>query len=308
MRLIISSGKGLSWMHVSKDDMPGIDKLCKKLNLNKTALLNIFQKGYDVFMFHDFYAIVIPVIHEFEGNLKQDSILVLMKKNLIVTLCYSLSQGIIDEVVNTIRAKRKQKLDEMFILRRVLQEAHENTVKLIDKREEVIDSLVESAAILKIEIDKLVQLIMRNRRYLSKIKEVLHDFKRVLFDFDEELPIEFEKSKDLRKIYQLSAEISEELGILYTLEQKLSEALSLHDLLLSNRMNMLATKLTVIAALFLVPSLISGIFGMNNFFDPIDLFKIGSFAFNTLHLELSVICLAMLALFYIVYKKRMLKF
>ena len=316
MRIIVSGGRfgakrlvnyGWSWVHADKNNLESIDLLCRKFKITKSALLNVFQKNHDVFRFHGFFAVAIPVIHDFEGKLSVDSILVLVKRNLIITFSYSSCGAVINDVAGTVHDRVRRGFNELFILRRLLQEAHEDSIKLIDRHEEVIDRLVEGAAILKIEISDLVQLVLKNRRYLSRIKEVLHDFKRLLFDIDEELPAVFEKSGDLRKIGQLSAEVSEELNVLYTLEQKLSEALSLRDLLLTNRMNSIATKLTIIAAIFLVPTLISGIFGMNNLFDPVNLFTVGALTINTMHLEFMVIGLAMLVILYFIYNKGMLK-
>lgn len=222
--------------------------------------------------FYDFAAFHVPMMVE-EPVQHDEPALILLGERMVSTFGDCVPPDAIGEVEETIRnlISLKQEVTPSIITVRIVQE-------IIERNAVVIESIVRATTELEeryadITIDALLVEIQRIRHLQNEFYQHLSIQRHIVDLMLQHVPRHLQLTEELRTL--LSTTLSEIERQEQTLElnaRSLTDLVSLHSILLANRLNRVIVLLTAVTVTVAVPSLIANILGMYNVFSLIPLF------------------------------------
>lgn len=321
MRLLINNSKwydetpkeslkkeSLNWINCPIDEV--VD-LCNYLRLDSSALRNLLVKTSETFSLYDYFFIAMPVLQwEEGGSIVKDTLFLLVKKNVLITITTNKTLNIIEGVIPWVMkmVQRKSHVKEINLIKRIVDYVNDSLTRNLDVLDQKLSKIFDHNALLETKTEDLIQKTFEIRRILISFKEAVWKRKITVSDMLEDiegyLKLNKDEKKDLKEIY---VRLDEHTEIINTTSARLNQVIDIHGLLLSNKMNRVMSRLTIVISLLMPASVIGSIFGMNFFFDPRGLISIGSFIFNTAHLELILVLGSILVMIIYVRKKKLLQ-
>ncbi len=241
------------WIHIN--DPSNIESIQKYLNADFDLLEDILEEQRPRFTSYKRFNVLVlhyPVENFFETR-ETIQITFILFKNLVI----SISNRESNIIKNTFKKLKNIWISKNSVLSEIIDEFTEKTIDLIEMYDDIIDEITK--IILKEEYDKsLVYKIISlktNQHYLTRILNANIDAISKLMVYENIDDVYFEKNIKNRLLYAL--DINE------TIKEELDNLMSLYMSLISNKMNEKINDLTVLATAFMIPTLISGFFGMN---------------------------------------------
>jgi magnesium transporter len=241
------------WINIS--DSSNIESIQKYLKADFDLLEDILEDQRPRFTTYKRFNILVlhyPVENFFETR-ETIQITFILFKNLVI----SINNRESNIIKNAFKKLKNIWISKNSVLSEIIDEFTEKTIDLIEMYDDIIDEITK--IILKEEYDKsLIYKIISlktNQHYLTRILNANIDAITKLIVYENIDDVYFEKNIKNRLLYAL--DINE------TIKEELDNLMSLYMSLISNKMNEKINDLTVLATAFMIPTLISGFFGMN---------------------------------------------
>lgn len=225
-----------------------------------------YHRFFDFSAFHVPIGIAQPIQHI-------ETTLILLGERMVATIAKNIQPDAIEEVEETIRnlILIKQEVTPSLVAVRIVQE-------IIERNTIIIDDIVEGSLELEqtladVDINVILEKIQRFRHMQNEFYQHLTIQRHIVDMMLQQVPRHLQLNEDLRTL--LSTALSEIERQQQTLEinaRGLTDLVSLHSVLLANRLNRVIVILTAITVTVAVPSLIANMLGMYNVFNPFPLF------------------------------------
>jgi len=182
-------------------------------------------------------------------------------ENYVVTLCEK-DSPYIDEIFGRIESKNQRILANKtgFLCYLILDKVINNYFPLLDAVEEKLEGIEKE--IIKKPSKKTLRKIFRLRKNLLLMRKAVWPVREMVYELQiADMP----KSEKKSSVYyrDLYDHITRVIDLMETYREMLTEALETYLSTISNNMNEVMKVLTIVASLMMVPTLISGIYGMN---------------------------------------------
>jgi Mg2+ and Co2+ transporter CorA len=257
-------------------------------------VLEYSQKGryhrfFDFSAFHVPIMVAKPIQHT-------ETALILLGERMVATIAKSIQPDAIEEVEETIRnlISSKQEVTPSIVAVRIVQEIIERNTIIID--DIVKGSMELEQTIADVDISIILEKIQRFRHLQNEFYQHLTIQRHIVDLMLQHVPRHLQLDEDLQAF--LSTALSEIERQQQTLEinaRGLTDLVSLHSVLLANRLNRVIVILTAITVTVAVPSLIANILGMYNIFYPLPLlFLPGGIPVYTWQIQLLIMIPAMI--------------
>jgi len=150
--------------------------------------------------------------------------------------------------------------DNAFTIYSLLNEVVNHFFKAVDELETKITKI--DKIVIKSEDEKIVKDIFHLKKTLIFFHKSLIGNREVVMDLEKQLLRDIH-GKNVKKFQYLDNDIVQLIDMVDTYMSILSSSLDIHLSVVSNNMNEVMKRLTIITSFVLVPALIAGIYGMN---------------------------------------------
>ena len=267
------------------------------LSVDAKSLTRVFEQS-DRGRYHRFYefsAFHFPVMVA-QPVPDVETTLVLLGERMVATIGKNIPSDAIGEVEDTIRnlVSIEQQVTPSYVAVRIIQEIIERNIIIINSVVQTTMELEEMYA--GVDINTLLKEIQRLRRAQNELYQHLTVQRHFVDMMLQHVPRHLHITNELSTL--LSTTLSELERQQQTLElnaRNLTDLVSLHSILLANRLNRVIVILTAITVSVAVPSLVANILGMYNIFHPDPLFYLpGGFPVYTFQFQLLILIPAIL--------------
>ncbi|MFX1317609.1 MAG: CorA family divalent cation transporter [Promethearchaeota archaeon] len=200
-------------------------------------------------------------------------VLVLLGEKMVATIGKSIPPDAIVEVEETVRnlVAGEQEADPSLVAVRIVQEIIERNIPIIDEIEQATKEL--EARYADININVLLTEIQRIRSLQNEFYQHLTTQRHFIDMMLQHVPRYLQLSEELRALLDVTiSEIERQQQALEINGRNLNDLVSLHSILLANRLNHIIVILTAITVTVAIPSLVANLLGMYNVFWPFPLF------------------------------------
>jgi magnesium transporter len=274
---LIARTKKPIWVHVNVTDRAQAERwLTQDLGFHELAVEDALSTNERPALteYDDYLFLVLPAIHRTNAHEEYVEIAFFLKKNALVSVC--------DHECSTIQAWFDRWSKQHFpnrvatadILHMVVDSIVDGYLPVIDKIEDEIDDIADD--IFTGDRGKAVQLIHYKRRLLEMRRRSvpLRDVINGLLRRDLSLIPEHTRPY-LQDVYDHAARVNESIDLQ---RDTLTTLLDVHLSAVSNNLNEVMKKMTVIATVLMTAALIAGIYGMNFKYMP-ELGWVGGYPF-----------------------------
>ena len=267
------------------------------LSVDAKSLTRVFEESdrgryhrfYDFSAFHFPIMVAQPVEHV-------ETALVLLGERMLATIGKNVPQDAIIEVEETIRnlVLTQQEVTPSFVAVRIIQEIIERNVVIIDNIVQTSMELEEMYA--RVDINTLLKEIQRLRRAQNELYQHLTMQRHFVDMMFQHVPRYLHLTNELSRLLRTTlSEIERQQQTLELNARNLTDLVSLHSILLANRLNRVIVILTAITVSVAVPSLVANILGMYNIFHPDPLFYLpGGLPLYTFQIQFMILIPAIL--------------
>jgi len=224
-----------------------------------------YHRFYDFSAFHVPTIVTKPVQHS-------EPVLILLGEKMVATISKQIPADAIVEVEDTLRnlVSAGQKASSSLVAIRIVQEVIERNIIIIDKIVTATKELESKYA--DIKINALLSEIQRIRSLQNEFYQYLTTQRHFIDMMLQHVPRHMQLTEELRALLETSiSELERQQQALEINARNLTDLVSLHSILLANRLNRVIVILTAITVTVAVPSLVANILGMYNIFWPFPL-------------------------------------
>lgn len=262
------------------------------LSVDPKSLTRVFEQSNRgrYHRFYEFSAFHFPVMVA-QPVQDVETVLVLLGEQMVATIGKNIPPDAIGEVEETIRnlVSTQQQVTPSYVAVRIIQEIIERNVIIINSIVQTTMDLEEMYA--SVDINTLLKEIQRLRRTQNELYQHLTVQRHFVDMMLQHVPRHLLITDELSTL--LSTTLSELERQQQTLElnaRNLTDLVSLHSILLANRLNRVIVILTAITVTVAVPALMANILGMYNIFHPDPLFYLpGGFPIYTFQVQLLIL-------------------
>lgn len=267
------------------------------LSVDAKSLTAVFEQSNRgrYHRFYDFSAFHFPVMVA-QPVPGVETALVLLGERMVATIGKNIPPDAIGEVEETIRnlVSTEQQVTPSYVAVRIIQEIIERNVNLINNIVQTTAKLEELYA--SVDINTLLKEIQRLRRVQNELYQHLTVQRHFVDMMLQHVPRHLHITDDLSALLSITlSELERQQQTLELNARNLTDLVSLHSILLANRLNRVIVILTAITVSVAVPSLVANILGMYNIFYPDPLFYLlGGFPVYTFQVQFLILIPAIL--------------
>ncbi len=254
----VKSHPGIVWTDVNNPSQSDIDKLNKHLGIELSDLEDALDPNEvpRVKTGENYIGVIIKTPLSRDEHTDVTTLGIFILGNKVITVHKQLISAI-NEVHNATDSHFRHAADILYKLIDRINSNYLATISNLDKKIEEMEELVfedpghtTSKFIFKLK-KRLVffeQSLLGNREVISSIKKnnILTLTKR-----------------DLQRFIDLSDDINQMVSMVNSHKEMLTGALELHSATISNQLNRVMKRMTVIGSFVLIPTMIASIYGMN---------------------------------------------
>ena len=156
------------------------------------------------------------------------------------------------------------KKDKAFTIFMLVNEVINHFFQILDDIELKVERIEKN--VFK-EDEKIVKEIFKLKKTLIYFHKSLTGNRKVIEGIEKQFVKEI-KGKNTRKFHYLMNDVNQLIDMVDTYRDMLTNSLDVHYTALSNDMNAVMKRLTIITSFVMVPALIAGIYGMNFVYPP----------------------------------------
>ncbi|MFW9830265.1 MAG: CorA family divalent cation transporter [Candidatus Thorarchaeota archaeon] len=264
----------LIWIICVNPTLDVYDSLGLFLSVDPKSLERVFQQSskgryhrfYDFSAFHVPTLAVKPVLHI-------EPALILVGEKIILTMGNNIPDDALEEIEESIRNLMvlNQAASPSTICVRFIQEIIERNVNAIDTIAKATIDLEEEYA--SYSLNALLTEIQRIRHRQNELYQHLIIQRHIVDLMLQHVPRHLQLTEELRTLSGTSlAELEQQQQMLEINARSLTDLVSLHSILLANRLNRVIVLLTAVTVTVAVPSLIANILGMYNVLSTVPFF------------------------------------
>ncbi len=278
-----------TWLLSIEPSLEDFSQLGLFLSVDQKSLARVMEQAHNgrYHRFYDYSAFHVPTIVA-DPVQHSEPVLVLLGEQMVATIGKRIQSDAIEEVEETIRnlVSVKQQVSPSIVAVRFVQEIIERNVNIINSIVQATRELEEKYA--DIDINTLLGEIQRIRLLQNEFYQHLTTQRHFLDMMLQHVPRFLELNDELRALLSTTlSEIERQQQSLEINARSLTDLVSLHSILLANRLNMVIVILTAITVTVAIPTLIANILGMYNVFYPLPIFYIlGGIPIYTWQLQL----------------------
>jgi Mg2+ and Co2+ transporter CorA len=262
------------WLSVIDPTVEDYTQLGLYLSVDSKSLSRVLEQSHRgrYHRFYEYSAFHVPTIVA-EPFQHIEPVLILLGEKMIATAGKIIPAGAVDEVEETLRnfVTAKQSVSPSLVAVRFVQEIIERNTIIID---EIVNATKElEARYADISITTLLEEIQRIRSLQNEFYQHLTTQRHFVDMMLQQVPRYLQLTDELRALLNTSiSELERQQQTLEINARNLTDLVSLHSILLANRLNRIIVILTAITVTVAIPSLVANIFGMYNIFWPFPLF------------------------------------
>lgn len=254
---LVSAGKPV-WVDVTGPEQATMEALAATFGLHPLAVEDVLKDGqrpkidsYDCGPF-----IVWIVADEVDGRVRRSELDVFLGKGYVLT-CHSTPIEAVDRVAEG-AAPHLEKGPE-WVLYGIVDHASDHLLPIIDRAADEIDQL-EDLVIKRADRTELhrVQLARRRVRMVHRILGPERDVLRALVREEDVV-----SSEAYRYFQDVGDHLARAEDALDTVREMASDVMNIYLSAVSNNLNLIMKRLTLVTAVFLPGTLVAGIYGMN---------------------------------------------
>ena len=243
----LNLSNSVSWIKVKQPSLKEIELISQKTEIPNYMIRNFLDK-YELPRVEDYKDNKLIILKTY-SNGKQGTFGAVLSKKYLITI---FNDDITDEVNGE---DFKKGVDG--VLYRILESHVKDYAQQIEEIEDSLDNA--ESVIFKRPDNQNIEEVFMFRRKLIYLRKVLTANKPVIEPL----------AKDNPEFLLILTEINQQIEREVTESTRLTTLLDMHMNAVSNNLNAIMKKFTVIAALILLPTLVSGIYGMNFKFIPL---------------------------------------
>ena len=252
------------WIDCFNPSKPDLKKIAEKTDISYEDLLRALDEderpgihGYDSISGITFHA---PLLNK-ANNYVTVPIGIFIDRNRIVIVRTRHIEAIekLEQMEDAKKVEMLQK-DITFTMYMILSEVVNHFFNVTDVLEERIDKIEDS--VFKTHGQRTVREIFSMKKTLIYFHKSLTGNREVIASIEKKLIKEL-KGPNVKKIRYLYSDVIQLIDMIATYRDILTGTLDIHLTSVSNNLNDVMKRLTVITAFVIIPTLISGIYGMN---------------------------------------------
>jgi len=253
------------WTHCLNPTLKELKEICEKSNIPYDTLKETIdpEERPKIVELENYSWIVVrtPWIKHNEIRTTPISIFISKNKNNVITIATKEVSPIqkIKELVNT-NSLDLTKNSMSFFIYRLLDEVFSSYFVILEMIEEKIDHIED--VVVKRPEKITLQNILSVKKTLIFFHKALSANKEVISSIEKEYVPHIDK-KNIRRFKILHDDVNQLVDMEGTYREILTGTLDIYITSISNNLNQVMKTLTIIASFTLVPTLISGIYGMN---------------------------------------------
>jgi Mg2+ and Co2+ transporter CorA len=244
------------------------------LSVDSKSLARVLEQSQQgrYHRFFDYSAFHVPTVVA-KPVQRAEPVLILLGEKMVATIGRNIPPDAIVEVEETLRnlVTAKQQVDPSLVAVRIVQEIIERNFLIIN---EIVQSTKDlEARYADININVLLAEIQRIRSLQNEFYQHLTIQQHFIDMMLQHVPRHLQLTEELRALLDVTiSEIERQQQALEINARTLTDLVSLHSILLANRLNRIIVILTAITVTVAIPSLVANILGMYNVFWPFPLF------------------------------------
>ncbi len=244
------------------------------LSVDSKSLSRVLEQSHKgrYHRFYDYSAFHVPTI-VLEPIQHSEPVLILLGEKMVATVGKRIPDDAIVEVEETLRnlVTSGQQVNPSLVAVRIVQEIIERNALIINQIVEATKELESRYA--DIDINTLLSEIQRIRSLQNEFYQHLTSQRQFIDMMLQHVPRNLQLTDELRALLSTTiSELERQQQALEINARNLTDLVSLHSILLANRLNRVIVILTAITVTVAVPSLVANILGMYNVFWPLPLF------------------------------------
>ena len=252
----------VTWLHISHPTEKDIKSLAEIFGFHHLPLEDSikFKQRPKFEDYDDHFFLTINII-EYSKAVEAHQLAMFVGDDYVVTICEK-ENNCIDEVLKRIESKNPRILANKtgFLCYLILDTVTNNYFPTLDAVEGEIESIEKE--IIRKASKKTLQKIFRLRKNLLLLRKAIWPAREMIYELQiADMP----HSERRTTVYyrDLYNHITRVIDMVETYRELLTGSLDTYLSTISNNMNEVMKVLTVVASLMMVPTLISGIYGMN---------------------------------------------
>lgn len=259
---LLHTTKSTVWVHVTASDSPGIERwLIEDLGLHELAVEDALSSNERPTLteYDDYIFLVLPAIDRSNAHEEYVEVAFFLKKHALISVAPSRCSIIEEWFRRWTKQQMPQTAASADILHMIADSIVDGFLPIIDKIEDEIDDIADE--IFTGDRSKAVELIRQKRRLLEMRRRSvpLRDVVNALLRRD--LDLIPEKTRPyMQDVYDHASRLNESIDLQ---RDTLTTLLDVHLSAVSNNLNEVMKKMTVIATVLMSAALIAGIYGMN---------------------------------------------
>lgn len=294
------------WVSAVDPDTDEYSQLGLYLSVDSKSLSRVVEQTHRgrYHRFYDYSAFHIPTIVT-QPIQHVEPVLILLGENMVATIGKMIPTDAVGEVEETLRnlITAGQETNPSIIAVRFVQEIIERNTLIINQIVNATKELESKYA--DININTLLSEIQRIRGLQNEFYQHLTSQRHFIDMMLQHVPRHLQLTEELRALLDTTiSELERQQQALEITGRNLTDLVSLHSILLANRLNRVIVILTAITVTVAVPSLVANILGMYNVFWPFPLFYLpNGIPIYTWQIQVSIIIPAIIIpLFWVIRK------
>ena len=262
------------WLSVINPTVEDYTELGLYLSVDSKSLSRVFEQAHRgrYHRFYEYSAFHLPTIVA-EPIQHAEPVLILLGEKIVTTAGKIIPADAVEEVEETLRnlVMAKQPVSPSLVVVRFVQEIIERNIIIIDAIVNATKELESKYA--DIDITTLLAEIQRIRSLQNEFYQHLTTQRHFIDLMLQRVPRYLQLTDELEALLATSiSELERQQEALEINARNLTDLVSLHSILLANRLNRIIVILTAITVTVAIPSLVANVLGMYNIFWPLPLF------------------------------------
>ncbi|MFX1566144.1 MAG: CorA family divalent cation transporter [Promethearchaeota archaeon] len=262
------------WLSVIDPTGEEYNQLGLFLSVDPKSLSRVFERTLEgrYHRFYEYSAFHVPTIVA-KPVQHSEPVLILLGEKIVATVGKNIPPDAVEEVEQTLRnlVTAGMEISPSLVAVRIVQELIERNILIINQIVNATKELESKYA--DISINTLLAEIQRIRALQNEFYQHLTTQRNFVGMMLQHVPRNLKLSEELRALLDITiGELERQQQALEINARNLTDLVSLHSILLANRLNRIIVILTAITVTVAVPSLVANILGMSNVFWPFPIF------------------------------------
>ncbi len=258
--------KNIVWLDSENPTPEEREQIAKALDIDMDEIIDSLdqEEHARVEVEDDYVSIIYSVPFIEDGDMETSSFGIFIKNKVVMTLHRNNVRALEKFEKTFMRTKngfrKKLTSNTYFFISNMIETINKDYLKTLNSIDERIEDL--NTAIFSNPKEEHIHEILRHKKTLVYFNRALLANKDVLMLIKRGY-LPHMKEEDIDNFDDLYSDVLQLIDMTTTYKELINSTMNLYHSSISNAMNVTMKKLTILAVIFVVPTLISGIYGMN---------------------------------------------